>query len=187
MMSEENGFSVTTFCGGDIGMFDHVGIPLAEALNIFPQESRERLNLAGKNIFVRNNAETVLWYGFAIFVAGHLTKKILDDVYTVSIQPRIKPVLEKVEARFKEKRPPKKIFNWSLWYGEYQVWVSVSMVSEFDADSESQLNAMKDVHRTALEWINANGVKGTVHHYRIEKGFANVAPIIADHLSEVIR
>src|SRR5436190_14302633 len=111
-MSEKHGFSVTTFCGGDVGMFHHVGIPLAKALEIFPQESQEQLNL-GKNVFVRNNAETVLWYGFAVFVGtvgAHFGKKILDDVYSVCIQPRIKPVLEKIEAKFREKRPPKKVF-----------------------------------------------------------------------------
>src|SRR5436190_344885 len=79
-MSEKHGFSVTTFCGGDVGMFHHVGIPLAKALEIFPQESQEQLNL-GKNVFVRNNR-------YGCYVQEPVERSVRDTLLSLLSPPR---------------------------------------------------------------------------------------------------
>lgn len=166
-------------------------MPLAEALKTFPQERQERLGLERLQMSVRNDAATfAAIFGVVFFVSQRLTGNFVDDVYTVILQPRIKPVLEQIDTYLRGKRSksnPKRVFNWTQWYEEYEVWVSVSLVGEFQSDTESRLDLMKDAHGDARKWIAENGVQRPVHHYEIENGKVNLKPIFADHLSEVIR
>jgi hypothetical protein len=163
-------------------------VPFADAMEkLLPPHAGDvpqPLRLSKAN---RNDATTAVLLCFTLFVAGHLTKKVLDDVFAIIIQPRLKPLLEKIDLKLARNRADKKSFNASVWYAEFNVLVSVTVVGKSFAEIIEQRDLIPTVHANAISWIAANGVQKPIHHYSIEDGKVNAAPILADHFQDVLR
>jgi len=185
-MSTLAGYKCSFLTVGDADFLEEVAIPFASSIEELVPPYKEKLPeplRIPRNI--QNNPFSLVVLGVTIFVASHLTKKILDDVYSTIIEPRLKPFLKKIDAKLKKKG--KTTFNISIWYSEFNALVSVNVVGDTFADIESQLPLLKTVHVNALAWIAVHGVQKPIHHYVLEKGNVNATPLLTDTVQEALR
>lgn len=186
-MSTVTDYSCSIVALGDEEFFREVAAPFAGSLQklVPPYTGELPRPLRGSQSF-QNGPMTVVLVGFTIFVASHLTKRVLDDIYSTIIQPRLKPLLETTNLKLRQIRTQKS-FNASFWYGEHNVLVSVTVVGNSFAEILKQIDLIPTVHTNALAWIIANGIQKPIHHYKIEDGKVNAEPVLAEHVKEVLR
>jgi hypothetical protein len=175
---QEAGISHTVFAEGNSDWYRNVAAPFAEAIEEviqphigdFPVALRQRMNRGTVNEFL----------GYAVIaVAVFVTKKIGDNFWDVMLKPRVQKCFEWLDGRLTGgNRKARKIFISSIWYKEYNVVVSVSVIGKDFAEVVSQLNLLSVVHSNAFNWIALNGVSAPVHHYRIESGKVNAEPLL---------
>jgi hypothetical protein len=122
--------------------------------------------------------------GVTVYVMSHMGKKVLDDVYEMIVKPRLKPILEKIDAKLK--RGGKQSFNFTVWYEEFGAAISITVVAESSTNLIKQLELIPEVHRGGITWITTHGIKKPIHHYRIENGQVNPVPTLADSIGEVL-
>src|ERR1051326_5655764 len=92
-------YSCTITASGDASFYEDVAVPFAGDIEqVVPpcRDVPESLRIRGEP---RNDFVSVVLLGLTIYVASHLSKKALDDFYTIIIQPRLKPLLEKFDAK----------------------------------------------------------------------------------------
>jgi len=187
-MSKTPDYSYIIFASGDAEWYREAAAPLAESLEeVVPFHGKEvPAPLQTVSGVVKNDWKPFAVLGCALFVAQHLTAKFLDDVYA-QIQPRIKALLEKLDSKLNGgNRRAQKVFTVSVWYAEYNVLVSVSVVGK-DFDSVvKQLHLVQGVLANALTWIATNGTQKPIHHYNIEDGKVNAAPVLLDRFGEML-
>src|SRR4051794_16865019 len=165
-MSIDPGYSCTITVSGGSEFIRQVGAPFATDIkSVLPADPEKMPDVFPCSPLVFNSVVTVLAIGATVFVASHLTKKVLDDVYSVLIQPRLKSFLEKVDAKLKQADVKgQKSFNQSIWYDEFQVLVSVTIQDDSFANISKRVDAVHGVHEQALEWIRKSGVQKPVHY-----------------------
>src|SRR5438552_11987266 len=96
----------TTVAGGDASFFRDVSIPLTRALADYLPSNRLQKHDGDldESLAVSKHARNDLtliagMVGVFLFGVGtHIGKKILDDVYTAKIQPRVKEILGRSDA-----------------------------------------------------------------------------------------
>jgi hypothetical protein len=187
-MNTEYGCGIAVSGGADF--YREVGIPFCEEIKtLLPAGRDETPEPLKVPLVIRADAGIVLLIGATVYVASHLTKKVLDDVYSTLIQPRLKPLLEKADSKLTGggNKRAKKGFNFSVWYDQYQALVSVTVKADSFADVANEAKLIRTVHANGLAWIETNGSPKPVHHYIIENGKVNAIPELVESVKEIAR
>lgn len=181
-------YSYTIIASGNSQVHDEAALlakVLEESLTFHGKDLPDPMKVSSS---VRNDWRPLAVLGFTIFVSQRLGGKFLDDVYTQILQLRIKPLLAKIDQKLNiGNRKAKKAFVVSVWYSEHNVLVSVSVVGKTFDEVDQQLHLVPGGHTNALYWIAANGAGKPVHHYTVEDGKVNVAPVLLDRFDELLR
>jgi hypothetical protein len=137
------------------------------------------------NRSVTNDWKSYVALGVTFFVAQRFGGKFLDEIYAILIQPRLKPILEKLETKLNGgNRKAKKVFTVNVWYEEHKALVSVAVTGHTFDEVVQQIHLIPSVHSNALNWLIVNKVTKPVHYYKIENGNVNAAPLLLDHLAQ---
>ena len=183
-MPNTHDYAYAVMASGDSQMHAQAAL-LGEAIEEHvPSHGPELPEPLRPNPSVRNALIPFVALGVTFFVVQRLGGKFLDDVYAQLLQPRIKPLLEKIDARLNRgNRLARKLLSVSIWYAEYQVLVTVALVgSTFDEIAE-QMHLVSTVHFNALNWLTTHKVTKPVHYYKIEGGKVNAEPILLDRFT----
>jgi hypothetical protein len=184
-MAEAQNFGYTVIASGDSQMQGEAAL-LAKAIEehvpYYGSDLPEPLRF---NRIVTNDWKSFVALGVTFFVAQRLGGKFLDDVYAILIQPRLKPVLEKLDTKLNGgNRKAQKVFTVSVWYAEYGALVAVAVLGHTFDEVVEQIHLIPTVHSNALNWLIANKFTKPVHYYKIENGKVNAAPLLLDHLAQ---
>lgn len=173
---------------GNAEFYSDIVVPFAadlEQVLPFHDDEKPQPMRGPKEASIVNAYGLVAALGVTLYVVHHMGKKVLDDVYEVIVKPRLKPILEKIDAKLK--RGGKQSFNFTVWYEDFGAAISITVIGDSSADVIKQLELMPAVHQGGIAWITNHGTKKPIHHYRIENGQVNTVPILADSIGEVLR
>ena len=188
-MSKMPNYSYVIFASGNAEWYREAAAPLAKSLEeLVPFHGPEvpaPLHTVGG--VVKNELHSIVLLGCTLFVAQRFATHFVDDIYA-QIQPRIKAILATIDQKLTgHNRKAKKSFTVSVWYFDYNVLLSVTVVGpDFEAVAK-QLDLVPVVQANALAWIAANGVGKLIHHYRVEDGKVNAAPVLLDSFEEMVK
>lgn len=194
-MSKESDYRYSVFAAGNSDVQSEaarLATTLDEHLTLQGKDVPEPLRESGA---VRNFGVSEVIIGCTLFVtavetlAKDLRKNLWDDFYKVIIQPQYVAFLEKLDQRLKGGNArAKKTFVDGVWYAEFNVLVSISVVGDTFEEVAKQFHLVQEVHENALRWIVANGSGGKpVHHYKIQGGKINVEPILLERFVDSLQ
>ena len=194
-MNKASEFSFTIFSSGNAEMKSEsarLATAIEEQLPSYGETLPRPLRVSG---VVENFGVSEVIIGCTLFVtavetlAKDLRKNLWDDFYKVIIQPQYVAFLEKLDQRLKGGNArAKKTFVDGVWYAEFNVLVSISVVGDTFEEVAKQFHLVQEVHENALRWIVANGSGGKpVHHYKIQGGKINVEPILLERFVDSLQ
>jgi hypothetical protein len=194
-MNKASDFSFTIFSSGNAEVKSEsarLATAIEEQLPSYSETLPGPLLVSG---VVENFGVSEVIIGCTLFVtavetlAKDLRKNLWDDFYKVIIQPRYVAFLEKLDRRLKGGNArARKTFVDGVWYAQFSVLVSISVVGNTFEEVAQQFHLVQGVHENALRWIIANGSGGKpVHHFKIEGGKVNVDPILLDRFVDTLR
>lgn len=176
---------------GDSDWLKKITIPLADDIeSIAPRHLGEippplRRRMARSQVVNAGVGPVVA--GFTLFVAATIATKTLGDFYDILLKPRIRKFFKGLDKKLSGGNcKSQKVFNSSIWYQEYGVLVSVSVLGKTMAEIESQLDLVDEIHSNARNWIAEHGAAAPVLYYKIEAGKVNAKPELADRLEEIL-
>jgi hypothetical protein len=187
-MAETQDFSYTVIASGDYQVAEEAASLakiVEQHLPFHREEMPEPLRFKSEP---RAAWGALLALGVTFFVGQHLARKFLDEVYTVILQPRIKPFLEKLDQKLNGgNHKARKMFTVSVWYEDYDTLVAVSVAGNSFDEMLQQLALVPTVHANALSWLATNERSKPVHYYKIEDGKVNAEPLLLDRFIDVLR
>jgi hypothetical protein len=186
-----DGISVSFLSAGDSDWIKRVIIPLADDIESIaprhvgeiPAPLRRRMTRSQ----VVNAGVGPVIAGVTLFVAATIATKTLGDFYDILLKPRIRKIFQGLDKKLSGGNcKSQKVFNSSIWYQEFGVLVSVSVVGKTMNEIESQLDLVDETHSNARNWVAEHGAVAPVLYYKIEAGRVNAKPQLADRLEEVV-
>ncbi|HSY16678.1 MAG TPA: hypothetical protein VK815_00015 [Candidatus Acidoferrales bacterium] len=171
---------------GDADWLQNVMVPLHEGFRDLPHFKGE-FPTSCRQRHTRSEAMNT-YFGVAIAAIGfYALKKVTDDFYDVIVKPRVRKVFEALDKKFiPANNKAKKVLILSVWYEQYDLVVSVSVVGEDFDKIITQLDQVGVVQRSALAQVAAAGVLAPVHHYTIEDGKVNTEPELFERVDELL-
>lgn len=182
----------TTLVGGDAAFIRAVGIPLVEALDAtipadgICRDESEPDDALAINDRPRNDVVAIAGIvGVVLYFGSCITKKILDDIYAVKIQPKVKEILGQADNRLSGANSrKKKMYQFGIRYAEQRVFVLIGVVGETFDEVLGQCHLLTTIHTNAVHWIKDSGRQKPIHLYVVQDGCVNVAPLLFDQLAE---
>jgi len=197
MTDSDKGIRCTyaTLIAGDASFIRAVGIPLDEALEEDLRDNGSLRNSDDLNEVLavderpRNDFGSFSGIiGVVLFLTGWVTKKILDDVYTIKFQPTVKRILGQSDEQLTSfNARKKKMYQMGIWYDEQQAYILVGIVGNSFKDILNDHDLLPVVHMNAVSWIIKNGRGKSIHLYLLENGKMNITPLLFDKLVDMHR
>jgi hypothetical protein len=187
-----NKYQFTTLVSGNESFYEHVGIPLAGALeSCLPDEGISQVGANMDSALSLNRQITasasliVGTVGVLLFVAGSISKDLLHDIYIAKIQPAVNKILNSADKKLEgENAKGEKAFEVGFWYSEERVIILIAIFGDSFKEILKYHDMVKDIHRNGVSWIQRNGRQKTVHLYKVESGKVNLEPYLFDTLAE---
>lgn len=182
----------STLVCGDASFIEAAGIPFVKLLDdSLPTDgiSRNEPELDSAlaiNAHLRNDMAAIAGIiGVMLYFSSWITKKILDDIYTVKIQPKLKEILGQTDEQLSDANSrKKKMYQFGVWYAEQRVFILVGIVGDTFNDILEQCQLLTTVHANAVHWIKENGRQETIHLYIVQDGQVNIVPLLFEVLAK---
>ncbi len=189
----EDRITFKTSCSGNPAVFHALGIPLSamleaellpdgvefhtgpmpDPLKVLPQPPQA----AGEVI--------AAIIGVFAFLGPLAAKKVIDEIYSAKIGPKIRDVLDSTSAKLLPNKPGKKwLFQLGVWYEEDHVLILLTLVGDSLKEVHAQEHLLPTLHSQAVNWLIQNTNNSPVHLYIAEDGKANLSPLTFDHINE---
>jgi hypothetical protein len=186
------GCCYTTFASGNSSFIREAVVPLASTLEIYlPSEGIQIYNQAlpkplqmGEQVM---NDYVVLAgiVGIFLFVSSRFAGKILDDIYSAKIQPKVTEILDRADKELTgANRQKKKVFQFGVWHTKHRVLILVAIIGDNFDEILKQQDLLLSLHSSGIAWVTKNGSQKPIHVYRLQDGQANVAPLLFDSLMQ---
>jgi len=118
---------------------------------------------------------------------GDKAARLTDDFYDVIVKPRVRKAFEALNQKLiPSNTKAKKVLILSVWYEQYDLVVSVSVIGEDFDKIIAQLDQVGVMQRNVLAQVAAAGVLAPVHHYTIEDGKVNTDPELLERVDELL-
>ena len=185
-------YQFTTTVSGNSSFYEHVGIPLAGALEDYL--SSEGISHVGDNmddalvLKMRPTATISLiegTVGVLLFTVGSLSKDLLHDIYATKFQPIVKKILSAADKKLEGQNPKGgKAYEAGFWYAKERVIILVAIIDDSFQNILKYHDMIQGIHQNGINWIQRNGRHKTVHLYKVKNGQVNLEPHLFDTLAE---
>jgi hypothetical protein len=182
-MNETTGTGYAIVCAGTADFIRDFGMDLAGVLkDLFGQDALGAddipdPSLLGSEVGPRADLATTLLVGFITLVPSWMAKKFLDEVYEVTLQPRLRRWLSAADQRaIGGSRDHEKTFIVSTWYEDLGVIVIVAIQDSTFSEVAAESDRILALHRFGLEWANSHHHAAPVQMYLVSHGKVDVEP-----------
>lgn len=188
-----DGFSYSVLCVGSADFIRNAAVPLGEELREeLGQEARAKDDwpealFLGFDSQPRADLLSSIVLGVVLFVSSWAATKLLDEVYSLKIQPRLKQWLAKADHKLENKPGHKPTLCLLVSYEDLGIIVLVAVTGESWAEVAASVELADHVHREALAWVLTNPTGGPVFTYVVEDGRADVLPAAFPTVAEALR